>query len=70
MPLVVCVVFDLDRGSVTGGELFGRVHTEDSLTESEAAFYIKQLLLAVEHMHSKNVVHLDLKVSSRSLLTP
>ena len=49
--------------SVTGGELLQRFVNEDNLTESEAAYYLRQLLLAVEYMHSRNVVHLDLKVS-------
>jgi len=47
---------------VTGGELLQRFVNEDNLTESEAAYYLRQLLLAVEYMHSRNVVHLDLKV--------
>lgn len=47
---------------MTGGELFQRLVSEDSLTESEAAFYLRQLLLAVEYMHAQNVIHLDLKV--------
>merc|ERR1712142_12356 len=45
---------------VSGGELFQRILKEDSFRESEAAFYIRQLLLATEYMHSRNVVHLDL----------
>ena len=48
--------------SATGGELLQRLLREDSLTESEVAYYIRQVLLAVEYMHSQNVVHLDLKV--------
>ena len=48
---------------MTGGELLQRFINEDNLTESEAAFYLRQLLLAVEYMHSKNVIHLDLKVT-------
>jgi serine/threonine protein kinase len=47
---------------VTGGELLQRFINQDNLTESEAAFYLRQLLLAVEFMHSRNVIHLDLKV--------
>jgi len=49
--------------SVTGGELLQRFINEDNLTESEAAYYLRQLLLAVEYMHSRNVIHLDLKVA-------
>ncbi|CAD5121391.1 DgyrCDS9913 [Dimorphilus gyrociliatus] len=46
---------------LTGGELLPKIVKDDSFTESEAAHYLKQLLLAVEHIHSKNIVHLDLK---------
>jgi len=52
--------------SVTGGELLQRFVNEDNLTESEAAYYLRQLLLAVEYMHSRNVIHLDLKVIQSS----
>ena len=48
---------------MTGGELLQRFINEDNLTESEAAYYLRQLLLAVEYMHSRNVIHLDLKVA-------
>ena len=53
---------------VTGGELLQRFLHEDALTESDVAFYIRQLLLAIEHMHSRHIVHLDLKVGSLSVL--
>ena len=48
--------------SISGGELFERVVEEDSLTESEAAIYMRQILDGLHHMHKKNIVHLDLKV--------
>ena len=54
----------LTLSSVTGGELLQRLVKENTLTESEVAYYLRQMLLAVEHMHSKNVIHLDLKVRS------
>lgn len=38
------------------------------MTESEVAFYLRQLLVAVEYMHSQNVIHLDLKVTLYFLL--
>lgn len=31
------------------------------LTENETRFYMKKLLQAVEYLHSKNIIHLDLK---------
>ena len=48
--------------SVSGGELFQRVADADCLTEKEASFYMYQLLQGLQYMHSKNIVHLDLKV--------
>ena len=48
---------------LTGGELLHRLVREDSLTESEVAFYIKQVLKALEHMHSRHIMHLDIKAS-------
>ncbi|XP_048590454.1 rootletin-like isoform X2 [Nematostella vectensis] len=46
---------------ISGGELFERVVDEDCLTEKEAAYYMHQLLQGIEHVHKKNVLHLDLK---------
>ena len=48
---------------VTGGELFEKVVEEDNLTERQVIRYMKQVLYGVQHMHRKNMVHLDLKVS-------
>jgi len=52
---------------VTGGELLAKLVAEDAFRESEAAFYLRQLLLAVEYMHSKNVLHLDLRVCRHTM---
>ncbi|PIK40412.1 putative striated muscle-specific serine/threonine-protein kinase-like [Apostichopus japonicus] len=46
---------------VTGGELFERIVSQDSITEGEAVFFLKQVIDGVSHMHERNVVHLDLK---------
>jgi len=54
---------------VTGGDLFSRIIKEDSWRESEAAYYLRQLLLAVEFMHCKSVVHLDLKPENLFMLS-
>ena len=54
----------LEFFSVSGGELFDRIIDEDyALSEDESRDYVRQLLLGVQHMHRKNIVHLDLKVS-------
>lgn len=44
-----------------GGELFTRIVQEQTLTEAEAALYMKQLLSAIHHCHSNNIMHRDLK---------
>lgn len=47
-----------------GGELFEYLAEKDKLCEEEASSFIKQILDGVEHLHSRNIAHLDLKVSS------
>ncbi|KAF1770188.1 hypothetical protein GCK72_002006 [Caenorhabditis remanei] len=53
----VIIVLEL----VSGGELFDHVCAKECLDEVEAAAFIKQILLAVRHLHSLHVVHLDIK---------
>jgi len=49
--------------SVSGGELFEKIMEDDSLmSEEEVRDYMHQILLGVQHMHQRNIVHLDLKV--------
>lgn len=44
-----------------GGELFYRLKNEKRLTESKTKFYLIELILAFEYLHSKNIVYRDLK---------
>jgi len=46
---------------VTGGELFDRIVENGNYTEKDAAGIVKQILLAVQYLHSEGVVHRDLK---------
>ncbi|UYV80973.1 CAMK1 [Cordylochernes scorpioides] len=46
---------------VTGGELFDRIVEKGSYTEKDASHLIKQILEAVDYMHTQGVVHRDLK---------
>ncbi|XP_037081557.1 death-associated protein kinase 2-like [Pollicipes pollicipes] len=54
---------------VRGGELFEFVTDKDHVSEAEAALFIKQILLGLEHMHSKSIAHLDLKPENVMLLS-
>lgn len=49
---------------MTGGELFDRIVEKGSYTEKDASNLIKQVLAAVDYMHTKGVVHRDLKVGT------
>ena len=49
--------------SIAGGELFDRViEDEFVLTEKACVCFMKQILDGVTFMHSKQILHLDLKV--------
>jgi serine/threonine protein kinase len=46
-----------------GGELFERVATDDfTLTESDCCLFLRQICRGVQYLHTRNIVHLDLKV--------
>jgi len=46
---------------VTGGELFDQIVTRGSYSERDAAAICKQILEAVQYMHSNGIAHRDLK---------
>ncbi|CBY13517.1 unnamed protein product [Oikopleura dioica] len=47
----------------TGGELFDKVAQDHLLKENTVAEYLRQICQALSYLHSKNILHLDLKVS-------
>lgn len=47
---------------VTGGELFEDIVAREYYSEHDASKCIAQILESVNHCHSNNVVHRDLKV--------
>ncbi|KAG0328026.1 hypothetical protein BGZ99_006378 [Dissophora globulifera] len=46
---------------MNGGELFFHMQNEGTFSESRARFYAAELVLALEHLHSRNVIYRDLK---------
>ena len=44
-----------------GGELFFHLRKSGLLLDKNAQFYVGEILLALEHLHSKGVIHRDLK---------
>jgi len=48
----------------SGGTLLDKIISEGTLLDSRASVYAKDVLSAVEHMHSKQIVHRDLKASN------
>lgn len=53
---------------VTGGELFEKLTEEEYISEKDVTFYMKQVLQGVQHMHEKEILHLDLKVNPLTIL--
>ncbi|XP_075289093.1 hormonally up-regulated neu tumor-associated kinase isoform X2 [Opisthocomus hoazin] len=47
-----------------GGNLMHKIYEKKRLEEHEARKYIRQLMLAVEHLHRAGVVHRDLKIEN------
>lgn len=49
---------------ITGGELFERVINDDFvLTEKASVMFMRQICDGVSFMHSRHILHLDMKVS-------
>ncbi|KAK3906667.1 kinase-like domain-containing protein [Staphylotrichum tortipilum] len=53
----------------TGGELFDRICQRGKFTEKDASQTLKQVLGAVNYLHTNNVVHRDLKPENLLYLT-
>lgn len=57
VPLTLC-----SSHRVSGGELFDRIVEKGFYTEMDASRLIRQVLDAVNYLHSMGIVHRDLKV--------
>ena len=55
---------------VTGGELFEKVIEDEYIDEAEVCSYMKQILEGVQHMHERDILHLDLKPENIMLVRP
>ena len=47
-----------------GGELLERVRREEDLTEDQIATYLKEITSAIAYLHSKGIVHRDIRPES------
>jgi MAP/microtubule affinity-regulating kinase len=52
----------------SGGELFDYLVAHGRMKEKEARAKFRQIVSAVQYLHSKNVIHRDLKVLSSCLM--
>ncbi|KIY91268.1 calcium/calmodulin-dependent protein kinase I [Monoraphidium neglectum] len=55
---------------VTGGELLEAVIRRGYYSEAEARLCFQQLLRGIDYLHSRNVVHRDLKLENLLLAAP
>ena len=46
---------------LAGGELFYHLRRRGMIMEHDCRFYAAEMVLAVDHLHSLNVIHRDLK---------
>ena len=49
---------------INGGNLFSFVKKRRKLTEKISKFLFKQIILGIKHIHSKNIVHRDVKLEN------
>ena len=65
-PTEMILVMEL----VTGGELFEKVVEDEFISETEVSYYMRQILEGLQHMHRREILHLDLKPENIMLIRP
>jgi len=68
-PFIVDLIYAFQTGGklylileyLSGGELFRQLEQEGILIEDTASFYLAEICLAIEHLHSNGIIYRDLK---------
>ncbi len=47
-----------------GNELYYLLNQAQKLTEEQAKFYVSEIVLALEHIHTSGIIYRDLKASA------
>eukprot|EP00127_Corallochytrium_limacisporum_P003647 Clim_evm35s151 gene=Clim_evmTU35s151 len=71
-PFIVSLYYAFQTGGklylileyCSGGELFNLLHRKQCLSESEARFYVAEVLLALENLHDHGIIYRDLKLEN------
>lgn len=53
---------------VLGGELFTHLRKSGKFKPDKAQFYLAQVALVFEHLHSKNIIFRDLKPGNQNIV--
>lgn len=49
---------------IQGGELYKILKAEKKFKEDTVIFYGMQLIMAIDYLHNKNIIHRDLKLEN------
>lgn len=64
-PEKLCFILDL----MNGGDLHYHLSQHGVFSEKEVRFYASEIILGLEHMHTRFIVYRDLKVHRHGLLS-